>query len=102
MSLSTQWACRKGNFADSKFLSLNLARRWITLTEQFTEHCPGSSKLAEQNQDQHDNEYEAEPAAPGSSLRAKPRLCPELSTPEEKCIGFPEQKYISEAGKKGR
>jgi hypothetical protein len=38
-----------------------LARRWITLTEQFTlEHCPGSSKLAEQNQDQHDNEYEAE------------------------------------------
>jgi hypothetical protein len=25
-----------------------------------------------------------------------------LSTPEEKCIGFPEQKYISEAGKKGR
>jgi hypothetical protein len=24
-----------------------------------------------------------------------------LSTPEEKCIGFPEQKYISEAGKKG-
>jgi hypothetical protein len=55
---------QEGNFADSKFLSLNLARRWITLTEQFTlEHCPGSSKLAEQNQDQHDNEYEAEPAA---------------------------------------
>src|ERR1700730_991211 len=27
------------------------------------EHCPGSSKPAEQNQDQHDNEYEAEPAA---------------------------------------
>jgi DNA repair protein RadD len=26
----------------------------------------------------------------------------ELSTPEEKCIDFPEQKYISEAGKKGR
>ena len=26
----------------------------------------------------------------------------QLSTPEEKCIGFPEQKYISEAGKKGR
>jgi hypothetical protein len=25
-----------------------------------------------------------------------------LSTPEEKGIGFPEQKYISEAGKKGR
>jgi hypothetical protein len=25
-----------------------------------------------------------------------------LSTPEEKCIDFPEQKYISEAGKKGR
>jgi hypothetical protein len=25
-----------------------------------------------------------------------------LSTPEEKCVGFPEQKYISEAGKKGR
>jgi hypothetical protein len=25
-----------------------------------------------------------------------------VSTPEEKCIGFPEQKYISEAGKKGR
>ena len=23
------------------------------------------------------------------------------STPEEKCIGFPEQKYINEAGKKG-
>ena len=39
---------QEGNFADSKFLSLNLARRWITLTEQFTlEHCPGSSKLAE-------------------------------------------------------
>ena len=26
----------------------------------------------------------------------------QVSTPEEKCIGFPEQKYISEAGKKGR
>ena len=26
----------------------------------------------------------------------------QMSTPEEKCIGFPEQKYISEAGKKGR
>jgi len=26
----------------------------------------------------------------------------EVSTPEEKCIDFPEQKYISEAGKKGR
>ena len=25
-----------------------------------------------------------------------------LSTPEEKCIGFPEQKCISEAGKKGQ
>jgi hypothetical protein len=25
-----------------------------------------------------------------------------VSTPEEKCIDFPEQKYISEAGKKGR
>jgi hypothetical protein len=25
-----------------------------------------------------------------------------LSTPEERCIDFPEQKYISEAGKKGR
>jgi hypothetical protein len=25
-----------------------------------------------------------------------------VSTPEEKCIGFAEQKYISEAGKKGR
>jgi hypothetical protein len=25
-----------------------------------------------------------------------------LSTPEEKCIDFPEQKYIREAGKKGR
>jgi hypothetical protein len=25
-----------------------------------------------------------------------------MSTPEEKCIDFPEQKYISEAGKKGR
>ena len=25
-------------------------------------HCPGSSKLAEQNQNQHDNEYEAESA----------------------------------------
>jgi hypothetical protein len=25
-----------------------------------------------------------------------------LSTPEEKCIDFPEQKYISKAGKKGR
>ena len=24
----------------------------------------------------------------------------ELSTPEQKCIGWPEQKYISEAGKK--
>jgi hypothetical protein len=51
-------------FRRLELLSLNLARRWITLTEQFTlEHCPGSSKLAEQNQDQHDNEYEAEPAA---------------------------------------
>jgi hypothetical protein len=29
-------------------------------------------------------------------------FCLRLSTPEEKCIGFPEQKYISEAGKKGR
>jgi hypothetical protein len=27
---------------------------------------------------------------------------PKVSTPEEKCIDFPEQKYISEAGKKGR
>ena len=27
------------------------------------ENCPGNSKLAEQNQDQHDNKYEAEPAA---------------------------------------
>ena len=26
----------------------------------------------------------------------------QVSTPEEKCIDFPEQKYISEAGKKGR
>ena len=25
-----------------------------------------------------------------------------LSTPEQKCIGWPEQKYISEAGKKAR
>jgi len=25
-----------------------------------------------------------------------------MSTPEEKCIDFPEQKYIIEAGKKGR
>jgi hypothetical protein len=25
-----------------------------------------------------------------------------VSTPEERCIDFPEQKYISEAGKKGR
>jgi hypothetical protein len=31
---------------------------------------------------------------PGASAR--------VSTPEEKCIDFPEQKYISEAGKKGR
>jgi hypothetical protein len=31
-----------------------------------------------------------------------PGYCVYLSTPEEKCIGFPEQKYISEAGKKGR
>ena len=29
-------------------------------------------------------------------------LCCHLSTPEEKCIGFPEQKCISEAGKKGQ
>jgi hypothetical protein len=28
--------------------------------------------------------------------------CAVLSTPEERCIDFPEQKYISEAGKKGR
>jgi hypothetical protein len=26
-------------------------------------HSPGNSKLAEQNQDQHDNEYEAKSAA---------------------------------------
>ena len=25
-----------------------------------------------------------------------------MSTPEQKCIGWPEQKYISEAGKKAR
>jgi hypothetical protein len=29
-------------------------------------------------------------------------MMPTVSTPEEKCIDFPEQKYISEAGKKGR
>jgi hypothetical protein len=31
-----------------------------------------------------------------------PLECSGVSTPEEKCIGFPERKYISEAGKKGR
>ena len=30
------------------------------------------------------------------------RWIQQMSTPEEKCIGFPEQKCISEAGKKGR
>jgi hypothetical protein len=37
--------------------------RLLSRTTNFErEHCPGNSKLAEQNQDQHDNEYEAEPA----------------------------------------
>ena len=35
----------------------------------------------------------------GKSKRA---IAQRVSTPEEKCIDFPEQKYISEAGKKGR
>ena len=30
------------------------------------------------------------------------RYSPDVSTPEQKCIGWPEQKYISEAGKKAR
>jgi hypothetical protein len=38
--------------------------RLLSRTTNFKrEHCPGNSKLAEQNQDQHDNEYEAEAAA---------------------------------------
>ncbi len=39
------------------------------------------------------------PEMPDSASDGRLRF---LSTPEEKCIGFPEQKYISEAGKKGR
>jgi hypothetical protein len=45
-------------------------------------HCPGSSKLAEQNQNQHDNEYQAESAAaviagPVKRAAPKPAKAPE-------------------------
>src|SRR5450631_3341565 len=45
-------------------------------------HCPGSSKLAEQNQNQHDNEYQAESAAaviagPVKRPAPKPAKAPE-------------------------
>jgi hypothetical protein len=49
MSLSTQWAGRKGHFADSKFLSLNLARRWTISPEKGAEtivYLASSPKIA--------------------------------------------------------
>jgi hypothetical protein len=39
-------------------------------------------------------------ALTNAERQAKWRLA-HVSTPEEKCIGFPEQNYIGEAGNKG-
>ena len=40
MSLGPRWAVRTGHFADSKVLSLNLARRWITPKDQIYRRLP--------------------------------------------------------------
>jgi hypothetical protein len=44
---------------------------------------------------------QSSPNSVNNRKREDRRRNQELSTPEQKCIGLPEQKYISDAGKKG-